>query len=872
MSNNSFLKMSHIDLRKKFFDFFIKKGHEKVESSSLIPGNDPTLLFTNAGMNQFKDLFLGQESRSYKKAVSVQKCVRAGGKHNDLDQVGFTDRHLTFFEMMGNFSFNDYFKKEAIVLAWEFLTQEVGISPEKLSVTIHDSDDQAYQIWKEEIGLSEEKITRMGDEDNFWQMGDTGPCGPCSEIFYDRGSDFENKKIFGGQATRYLEIWNLVFMQYENKVDGSREKLVKTGVDTGMGLERLVMALNDADHVFDTDIFKPLIAKIEVVSKLSYQNSSDEKKAWFHAVCDHARSAALILNDGGRPSNDGRGYVLRKIIRRALLFANKLSSDFKLFLDVVEEFIKQNHQIHADLNQNKDQIIFIVKEETEKFEQNLNRGNQYFLKILKKVKSEKQNKISGVDAFKLYDTYGFPLEVTRVLALENSLQVDENEFDIEMEKQKAQSGKNKSSTNINFEISDDLESEFLGYQTTQVESKIIYSQVKDKFLWIATEQTPFFVACGGQVSDVGIVKVDNLGLKVCDAISVSTGENKNLTLHKVELSENLNAENLVGKNALLIVDAQTRDKTAKNHTGTHLLQAALQKVLGTHAQQAGSLVDPEYLRFLFTHNKAMTQEEINQTEKIVNTWIMQNHPVGTLHTTLQEANKLGAMALFGEKYNPEKVRVITVGDFSAELCGGTHLKNSGQVGTFKIISEESVGSGVRSIIAYTGLRGFEYLQNNFNQVKNLATKFCVKSDQVDIAVEKLFEETKELKNQNEKLNQKLTLFKADELKNQFQDHQGNKILVSQVDNFDNENLRFLASTLVDQNDKSFVLLINKNQSKSNFIAMWSSVFSGKNFTNSVRSAFLKFGLKGGGKDCVIQGGVFKELNLLELKSEIIALF
>ncbi|MFT6765636.1 MAG: alanyl-tRNA synthetase, partial [Alteromonas naphthalenivorans] len=728
--------MKSLDIRKKFFDFFIKQKHEQVTSSSLIPAQDPTLLFTNAGMNQFKDCFLGDEKRSYTRATTIQKCVRAGGKHNDLDNVGFTKRHLTFFEMMGNFSFGDYFKEEAIAFAWNLLTKGYGLNPDDLYVSIYQDDDQAFEIWEKQIGIPKERIYRFGKEDNFWQMGDTGPCGPCSEIFYDtrlkdQRKDAPTQEDFDSGIL--LEIWNLVFMQYNQQEDGSFVPLKQTGVDTGMGLERIACVLQNKDNVYETDLFTNIIKETEKLTGIEYTKQDAQTKAAFHVLADHIRSASLIIADGGSPSNEGRGYVLRKIIRRAALFAQKLT-DKNIFPEVAKVFIKEMSSIYPELKTSETIIISLLTNEIEQFAHNLIKG-QTILDAFFKAQ-EKDKTITGEQAFKLYDTYGFPLEVTNLVAQEHGYTVDADTFKSCMQEQRERSGKKMKKSAKKIELPESIKTEFVGYQQTAIDSKIIGLLVDDKLVdnvikeqecWVITAQCPFFASMGGQTDDTGWAIIDGKKAsftalkKINGAIAFKI---KTPTACKV------------GDTISQQVSEQVRKDTMNNHTATHLLQAALIEQLGKQVKQSGSVVEPNYLRFDFTYHKNLTPKEIKQVEDRVNAIIRDNITLDIFETSQKKAVERGVLAIFGEKYNPEKVRVIDVTGFSAELCGGTHVPSTGVIGTFKIIEVSALSAGNRRIFAVTGQKALELMQKNFNAIKTLSQEFKVKPEEVVTAVEK----------------------------------------------------------------------------------------------------------------------------------------
>jgi alanyl-tRNA synthetase len=742
--------MDSFKVRQKFLDFFKKHDHEVVSSSSLIPAEDPTLLFTNAGMNQFKDLFLGNEKRSYKRATSSQKCVRAGGKHNDLDEVGFTNRHLTFFEMLGNFSFGDYFKKEAIEFAWEFLTKDLGLDGDKMCVSVYKTDDEAYNIWHKTIGIPADRIFRLGEEENFWQMGDTGPCGPCSEIHIDHGVSIGCKTKHCDPSCscgRFTEIWNLVFMQYDRLCDGTLKPLKQTGVDTGMGLERLCMILQKKKSVFATDLFDFLIKRTEELTGVKYDSSKKEIKSAFHVLSDHVRSSSLLIADGCAPANEGRGYVLRKIIRRAALFAKKLSGDRKIFPELSKTFIETMGQIFPTLKKNSELVVKTLASEIERFATSLEQGEVVFKKYVDETTQAGKKEISGEHVFKLYDTYGFPPELTRVMAYDQGFSVDMAGFEKEMERQRKQSCK-REMAEITFSVPGSIKTEFMGYDTLTIKSKITFIYHENNIAWIITEKSPFYVESGGQVSDVGFVTVDSKDFSVCGLAKIGDAIAVGVKTDDVKLFN-------VGDTVELSVDACKRERAVKNHTATHLLQAALVKVLGDHVKQAGSLVNEEYLRFDFSHPEAMTSDQIGMVEQIVNRNIQKNVSVKIFYTTLKDAQAEGATAFFGEKYNPEKVRVVKVGDISAELCGGTHAVSTGDIGCFKIISESALSTGTRRIVAVSGPEAVRLFLNSFATVKALGELYKAKPEEVLACVRRqqkaLTDLTKTLKQMRKKL-------------------------------------------------------------------------------------------------------------------------
>ncbi|MFH1831310.1 MAG: alanine--tRNA ligase, partial [bacterium] len=711
--------MNSFQIRQKFLDYFKKHGHTMVSSSSLIPAEDPTLLFTNAGMNQFKDCFLGKEKRSYVRATTSQKCVRAGGKHNDLDQVGFTERHLTFFEMLGNFSFGDYFKKEAIEFAWTFLTKEMGLPQEKLYASVYKDDTQAYELWRDMIGLPEDRIIKLGDADNFWAMGDTGPCGPCTEIYLDRGPNIGCKQKTcqpGCSCARYIEIWNLVFMQYNRQANGTLEPLDQTGVDTGMGLERLCLVMQNTDNVFHTDPLMTVIKATEELTGISYATSDEHTKVSFHVLADHIRSSSFLIADGCSPSNDGRGYVLRKIIRRAALFAQNVSDDHLLFSKLARKFIEFMSPVYPELKTNQELICSILDSEIEKFSVNLIQGQNILEKYIHQNTKSGSNKLSGEQVFTLYDTYGFPPELTELMAKEQNFSIDTPGFEQEMEKQKARSGKKMKDTQTddatNNNITDKLTTVFVGYEMLKNESQIQYIKPEDTNIWISTQESPFYVESGGQESDSGTVTINNQTFTVLELKKAGNTFSPAILIKigRETIDGQKALDFIVGDNAISIVNVDRRASITKNHTATHMAQAALTHVFGPQIKQAGSLVNTEQLRFDFTHHKPLTKEEICEIENIVNQKIQEDITLKIYNSTLDEAKSQGVTAFFGEKYNPENVRVVQIPGFSAELCGGAHVTSTGTIGCFKITSDSTLGTGTRRITAVTGPEALKLFQ------------------------------------------------------------------------------------------------------------------------------------------------------------------
>ncbi len=842
--------MNSFEIRKKFFDYFQRLHHTVVPSSSLIPAHDKTILFANAGMNQFKDAFLGREERSYKRAVSIQKCMRAGGKHNDLENVGFTKRHLTFFEMMGNFSFGDYFKEDAIRYAWQFLTQEIGINPEKLSATVYTRDDEAYTIWRTKIGLAEDKITRLGEADNFWQMGDTGPCGPCSEIYYDTGNTLEcgsNDCKPGCSCDRFLEIWNLVFMQYDRQPDGTDRPLKKTGVDTGMGLERLCAVLQHKDSVFDIDLFEPLIKRIEQLTGVRYNEATPEIRAAFRVLVDHIRSSCFAIADGGIPSNEGRGYVIRKIIRRAALFTQKLSKE-NFFPELASALIEQMSPLYPELKKEEKQIYATLRNEVEKFTTAFLHGQSILEKYFQEQEATK--KITGLQAFKLYDTYGFPLELTKVVAQERGFQVDTELFEKHMEEQRSLSGKKSKQEECPLE--DTTATLFTGYdehrtvatiqhlfvQTTSVNSVEAHTEV-----FVITDKSPFYVECGGQISDQGFIykgtaEAPLRGLKKIGA---------SIAAHiqaPVALS--------VGDQVILQVDSPSRMSTMRNHTATHLLQAALLEILGKQVKQAGSVVAPDYLRFDFTSQENLSPETIALVENLINKKILENIPVSVTSSSLKEATDRGVIAFFGEKYNPETVRVVEVPGFSAELCGGTHVRATGDIGSFKITEISSLAAGVKRIVAVTGVGALELFQKIWVLTKVLGQDYKVLPEGLYDAVAKQRAQLKAAHATSKALKKQLYLLQMPQWLEKVENYGPLPFLYLALHDASLDDLREIAQECIKAQPGLYFLASQTEGRSVYYVALHPS------FTNSIDlkkfSAWLKEqGLQGGGTATSLQG-------------------
>lgn len=847
------------EIRNTFSNFFIRNGHEKHKSSSLVPHNDPTLLFANAGMNQFKDYFTGKATPAHRRAVTIQKCVRAGGKHNDLENVGFTARHHTFFEMLGNFSFGDYFKKEAIRLAWELLTVEFKIPKEKLLVTVHESDDEAYEIWNKEIGVPREKIYKMGDKTNFWEMGDIGPCGPCSEIFYDHGPERSTGVPAGHQEIddegRYVEIWNLVFMQYEKYKDGDvikRKLLPKPSVDTGAGLERVAAVIQGKYFNYDTDIFEPIMKAIgKLCGKDYYTTTSEEIKASFRVVADHIRSCTMLITDGVIPSNEGRGYVLRRIIRRAVRHLSLLGLKDISFYKLVPAVVESLGEEYKDNAQNAALAEKLLKLEEEKFRKTLDTGLALINEELSKLKPGQ--KLSGEVAFKLYDTFGFPLDLTEVILREKNLELDVKGFEDAMAKQKELSKKSskfavkEDNAKLFYSIKEKYgETKFTGYEEVTGNAKLLAKEEIDGQFYLVFDKTPFYAEGGGQVGDKGEI-VSNEG-----KLATITDTQKPVDGLHVHISPDADALT-VGETYTLKINHEERELTKRNHSATHLLQSALIKVLGPHVKQAGSSVGPDRLRFDFTHSEAMKPEELTQVEELVNSAIASALTVTATHMSKDEATKKGAMALFGEKYGDE-VRVLQMGDFSIELCGGTHVSNTADIGLFKILFETSLASGVRRIEAITSTTAINYLLNRSKILGEVEKTFSVKEERVLEKISALQAELKDKAKQIETLNDKLQNFESQNL---FNDQQpiknGLALTVAKAPSADQGNMRKLGDIFVDKFPKGVLFLYAIDGEKASFILKTHKSNSGVDCSATLKQVMPIVNGRGGGKPDNAQG-------------------
>jgi len=850
---------STAEVRQAFLDFYATKQHQVVKSSSLVPGNDATLLFTNAGMVPFKDVFLGAEKRSYTRATSAQRCVRAGGKHNDLENVGYTARHHTFFEMLGNFSFGDYFKDEAIGYAWEFLTGVLGLPKEKLLVTVYETDEEAFSYWKDVIGVPENKIVRIGDKspnkkyesDNFWSMGDTGPCGPCSEIFYDHGDD-----IFGGppgspdeDGDRFIEIWNIVFMQFNRQADGNMEPLPNPSIDTGMGLERISAIMQNVHSNYEIDIFQALIK-----DTANLLGCTDLEHKSLRVISDHIRSCSFLIVDGVVPSNEGRGYVLRRIIRRAIRHGHKLEADGHFFHKLVASLIEQMGEAYPELVQQQAIIEKLLRIEEEQFGRTLDRGMILLEDILANLSGDT---IKGDDVFKLYDTYGFPADLTADIARERQLKIDQDGFKAAMQQQRerAQQASNFG-TDYNQQLKSDQKTAFKGYDNDSYSATVVElfnSQDQDPVNQLNSgeqgivilDRTPFYAESGGQVGDSGLLHLDGGVFEVSDTIKLGNAfAHRGTAKTDVGLNRRVKAE----------INVERRAAIVKNHTATHLLHAALRKVLGEHVTQKGSLCDNDKLRFDFSHFEGVTAQELHTVEQMVNDEIRRNHSKQTESMYIEEAKEKGAMALFGEKYDDE-VRVVTLGDFSIELCGGVHVDRTGDIGLLKIVSESGIAAGVRRIEAVTATGALDFINQQSASLANVAS--LVKSDVANVSgkVEQLISRAKQLEKEVAQLKQELAAQAGSDLVNNAIEINGVKVLIADLGGVESKALRGMVDELKNKMQSGVIMLATANGPKVGLIAGVTKDLVGRVKAGElVNMVAQQVGGKGGGRPDMAQAG------------------
>ncbi|HHC1939826.1 alanine--tRNA ligase [Klebsiella pneumoniae] len=853
------MSKSTAEIRQAFLDFFHSKGHQVVASSSLVPHNDPTLLFTNAGMNQFKDVFLGLDKRNYSRATTAQRCVRAGGKHNDLENVGYTARHHTFFEMLGNFSFGDYFKQDAIKYAWELLTGEnwFALPKEKLWVTVYETDDEAFDIWANEVGVPRERIIRIGDNkgapfasDNFWQMGDTGPCGPCTEIFFDHGDH-----IWGGppgspeeDGDRYIEIWNIVFMQFNRQADGTMEPLPKPSVDTGMGLERIAAVLQHVNSNYDIDLFRDLIASVAKVT-----GATDLTNKSLRVIADHIRSCAFLVADGVIPSNENRGYVLRRIIRRAIRHGNMLGAKDTFFWKLVAPLIDVMGSAGDELKQQQAQVEQVLKTEEEQFARTLERGLALLDEELSKLKGDT---LDGETAFRLYDTYGFPVDLTADVCRERNIKVDEAGFEAAMEEQRRRARESSGfGADYNAMIRVDGASEFKGYDHLELNGKVTALFIDGKAVdsvsagqeaVVILDQTPFYAESGGQVGDKGELKGAGFSFAVSDTQKYGQviGHIGKVASGTLKVGDAVQAD----------VDEARRQRIRLNHSATHLMHAALRQVLGTHVAQKGSLVNDKALRFDFSHFEAMKPEEIRAVEDLVNAQIRRNLAIETNIMDIDAARASGAMALFGEKYD-DRVRVLRMGDFSTELCGGTHAARTGDIGLFRITSESGTAAGVRRIEAVTGEGAMAILHAQSDQLNDIAQLLKGDSHNLGEKVRAALERTRQLEKELQQLKEQAAAQESANLSSKAEEINGVKLLVSELTGVEPKMLRTMVDDLKNQLGSTIVVLATVADGKVSLIAGVS-----KDVTDRVKAGELvgmvaqQVGGKGGGRPDMAQAG------------------
>ena len=836
-------------LRDAYTGFFADRGHTPVASASLIP-HDPTVLFTVAGMVPFKSYFVGDETPPFKRAVTAQKCARAGGKHNDLDDVGRTKRHLVFFEMLGNFSFGDYFKSDAIPWSWELVTEVFGLDGDRIWITVHESDDEAEQIWHDQVGVPMNRIQRLGDKDNFWQMGDTGPCGPCSELHIDRGPSFgpDGGPLNDPQGDRFMEFWNLVFMQFNQAPDGTRTPLPKPSIDTGAGLERILALVQGKDSVWETDVMLPLIDQASSVTGKSYRvgDYDDRNSFSLRVLAEHARSSTMLVNDGVFPSNEGRGYVLRRIIRRAVRHAYLLGTERLVMPGLVETAIDVMGGAYPDVIANKDFIVGVLTKEEERFRQTLKTG----LVILEDELAKDSKVLKGTTAFTLHDTYGFPLELTEEIAGERGVAVDREGFDTDMAEQRrrAKAGRKSNATDedqtdIYRELSEQFgATEFVGYTDTTAESRVLsVYEVEDGEIEIFLERSAFYAESGGQVGDTGTITTPTGVAEVLDTTFALPG----LRRHRARLVSGTIA---AGQNATAAIDVVRRDAIRRNHTGTHILHHALRVVLGAHVKQAGSLVGPDRLRFDFSHYSAVTDEEIAQIEQIANTEVLNNVSARSYETTKDEATALGAIAFFGDKYG-DIVRVLEAGS-SVELCGGTHVKATGDIGTIKIVGESSVGSNLRRIEAVTGYNSIALLQREDRMLADTARLVGVATNEVVDGVQRKLDEIKSLNDEIKALRAKAAMGQAAELAGSAT----GGVLVSRVDGLAPGELRDLALAVRQQAGIEAVILGGLTPTGGvTLVAAITAAFGGQ-ASDLIKDAAKAVGGGGGGKGDIATAG------------------
>ncbi len=857
-------------IRDSFLEYFRSKDHKIISSSSLLPRDDPTLLFTNAGMVQFKSVFTGENSRPYSRAVTCQKCMRAGGKHNDIENVGHTARHHTFFEMLGNFSFGDYFKKDAIIFAWELLTKVYDLPEDKLWVSVYEQDDEALELWKDNTGMPGERIIKLGEKDNFWQMGDTGPCGPCSEILIDQGEEAgcgKEECAAGCDCDRYLEIWNLVFMQFNRDSDGNLTPLPKPSIDTGMGLERVATVLQDKKNNFDTDLFSTIISSICSETGAQY-HKSDDTDVSIRVIADHIRASTFLLSEGLIPSNEGRGYVLRRVIRRASRHAKLLGFEDPVLFNIVDSVIDSMGTVYPEIIDERDRTRKILRIEEERFIKTLQQGINKIDTIIEDMRRSSSDTIDGEELFKLYDTFGFPLDLARDIAVDSGIKIDEEGFNRAMEKQREKARaswvvEDTKSPGIYRELNEKHgDTEFAGYDSLQSSSRIL-AIIKDgeevneitegDEAELVLDISPFYGESGGQVGDTGTISGDNAKMIVHGTIKPVGG----LHVHKARVKRGTFRS---GEPVTCEVDTNRRRAIMRNHTATHLLHASLRNVLGEHVKQSGSLVSNDKLRFDFTHFFGLEAGETEEIEKLVNGIVIDNKPVHTDISSMDKAVSSGAMALFDEKYG-DTVRVVSVEGFSKELCGGTHCSATGEIGPFVITSESSVAAGIRRIEAITGQAAIEFLKKKDSDMNALSE--MLKTDKPVEKVKRVLEEVKTLKKEIEHLKTSVTASKGSDLIDSAREVNGTKVLVLRKDGLSGNELRTLSDNLKDKLRSGIVLIASVNDDQASILCSVTKDIANKYHAGDIlKKVVSECGGRGGGKPHMAQGGT-KEIDKLD---------
>ncbi len=860
--------MTADEIRETFIEFFTKRGHQRVSSGPLVPQDDPTLLFTNAGMVQFKDIFLGQRASSYSRAVSAQKCVRAGGKHNDLENVGRTTRHHTFFEMLGNFSFGDYFKGEAIEYAWELLTSEYALPTQNLWITVFRDDDEAAGLWREIAGVSENRIVRLDEDDNFWSMGETGPCGPCSEIIYDRGAEYscDEKPCMIGECDcdRWLEIWNLVFMQYQRDADGSTTPLSRTGVDTGMGLERMAAVLQGADSNYDTDLFLPLIREVKSLAGRQYGGSENEDMA-VRVIVDHVRTSVFLISEGVIPTNEGRGYVLRRILRRACRFGMVIGLDEPFLHRLVESVVELMARAYPELREQWEFVQEAIRAEEERFGAALRQGADRLRQVIARTRKSGDEQISARDAFTLYDTFGFPIDLCEDAAGEAGLSVDRAGFEKLLDQQREKARRARREAGVSDEISSIgralphvPETRFAGYDTMELAAEVLVIMTDDQRTgrlaadeegWVILDQTPFYAEAGGQVGDRGSLGSNESCAEVVDAQPLGDGK----ILHRVKVARGVLEE---GAEVAARLDSPRRHDITRNHTATHLLHAALRDVLGDHVRQAGSLVAPQRLRFDFTHHSAITQEQMREVDRWVNERILGGLPVLARRTDYERALQDGAIALFGERYDEGDVRIVQIGEISSELCGGTHVPRTSEVGSFKLTYEGSIGSGLRRVEAVTGRGVVRWMWRREDLQRALGKILDASPQELESRAEELQRSLRCRERRVQQLQSRLAEAQVASLQDQGSLVAGVAVVAARVDAPGADHLRHMADSLRDKSEEAAVLLATVTDGRAVLVgaATGAAVALGVHMGHVVRDLGLELGGGGGGRADMAQGG------------------